>query len=270
MRRLPSTLYVTVLLLVGFLYLPLVVVALYAFNGSSNLSWPLHGLGLHWFHVLFSDPNFSAAFKTSAEVAVVVAVTSSVLATGAALVFTRTRSLLTRILLAMTLLPAMLPPLFLAIALFTAMGYFQIQPGFVPIVIGHLLIVIPFVLVVIAARLQRLEPELDEAARDLGSGGIQTFRRITFPLILPAVAGAALLAFAFSFDEVLVTNFTSGTTTTLPVYVYSKLHRSIDPSINAVATLLMAVPWIALAASLPFFRRSIRTTQAPERRASNG
>ena len=104
----------------------------------------------------------------------------------------------------------------------------------------------------------QLEPELDEAARDLGSGPFQTFRRITLPLIFPAIAGAALLAFAFSFDEVLVTNFTSGTTVTLPVYVYSKLHRSIDPSINAVATLLMAVPWLALAIAVPFFRRTGR------------
>lgn len=268
MMRRPSLLLVVVLALIAFLYLPLVVVALYAFNGGSNLSWPLHGLGLHWFHVLFSDPAFSAAFQTSAKAAVVVAFGSSLIATGAAIVFTRVRSLATRILQALTLVPAMLPPLFLAIALFTAMDYFQIQPGFGPIVIGHLLIVIPFVLVVIATRLQRVEPELDEAARDLGAGAFQTFRRITFPLILPAVAGAALLAFAFSFDEVLVTNFTSGTSTTLPVYVYSKLHRSIDPSINAVALLLMAVPWIALAVSVPFFRRAGRVATPPQAEAS--
>jgi ABC-type spermidine/putrescine transport system permease subunit II len=258
MSRRPSVLPIVVGLLVIFLYLPLIVVVLYAFNGGSNLSWPLHSLGLHWFRTLFSDPAFSSAFRTSAEVAVVVAVTSAVIATGAALVFTRFHSPVTRILLVITLVPAMLPPLFLAIALFTAMDYFKVQPGFGPIVLGHLLIVIPFVLVVIAARLQRLEPELDEAARDLGAGPLQTFRRITLPLIFPAVAGAALLAFAFSFDEVLITNFTSGTTTTLPVYVYSKLHRTIDPSINAVASLLMIVPWVALAISVPLFRRSTR------------
>lgn len=260
MKRRPSVLFAVVIVLVAFLYLPLVVVAVYAFNGGSNLSWPIHGLGLRWFRVLFADPNFSSAFKTSGEVAVVVALVSAAIATAAALVFTRLQSLLVRVLQALTLVPAMLPPLFLAIALFTAMDYFKIQPGFGPIVLGHLLIVIPFVLVVIAARLQRLEPELEEAARDLGAGPVQTFRRITFPIILPAVTGAALLAFAFSFDEVLVTNFTSGTTTTLPVYVYSKLHRSIDPSINAVATLLMAVPWVALALAAPLLRRAGRIT----------
>jgi spermidine/putrescine transport system permease protein len=262
-RRRPGLLAVVVGLLVLFLYLPLVVVALYAFNGGSNLSWPLHGLGLRWFRLLFSDPGFSSAFRTSAEVAVVVAFTAAVIATAAALVFVRVRWVAIRILQAGSLVPAMLPPLFLAIALFTAMDYFGIQPGFGPIVLGHLLIVIPFVLVVVAARLQRLEPEFEEAARDLGAGPLQTFRRITLPLIGPAVAGAALLAFAFSFDEVLVTNFTSGTTTTLPVYVYSKLHRSIDPSINAVASLLMAVPWVALAVAVPLFRRAGRIVSAP-------
>ena len=257
MRR-PSLLQVVVFGLIAFLYLPLVVVALFAFNSQSNLSWPIHGIALRWFRVLFRDPNFSMAFRTSAEVAVVVAVTSSVIATAAALVFTRLRSRATRLIRALSLVPAMMPPLFMAIALFTAMDYFQIQPGFGPIVLGHLLIVIPFVLVVISSRLERFEPELEEAARDLGSGPAQTFRRITLPIILPAVAGAALLAFAFSFDEVLVTNFTSGTTTTLPVYVFSKLHRSIDPSINAVATLLMTVPWVALAIAVPLFRRAGR------------
>jgi spermidine/putrescine transport system permease protein len=257
MKR-PSVLKIVVFLLIGFLYLPLIVVALFAFNSSSNLSWPLHGVALRWFRLLFEDPNFSSAFRTSAEVAVVVALLSATIAAAAALVFNRVRTRATRLLQGLSLVPAMMPPLFMAIALFTAMDYFKIQPGFGPIVVGHLLIVIPFVLVVISARLQRLEPELEEAARDLGAGPAQTLGRITFPIVLPAVAGAALLAFAFSFDEVLVTNFTSGTTTTLPVYVFSKFHRSIDPSINAVATLLMVVPWIALAVAALLLRRAGR------------
>jgi spermidine/putrescine transport system permease protein len=256
----PSLLQIVVFGLIAFLYLPLIVVALFAFNSSSNLSWPIHGIALRWFRLLFRDPNFSAAFRTSAEVAIVVAALSAAIAAMASLVFARRRTRVTRLLQSMSLVPAMMPPLFLAIALFTAMDYFKIQPGFGPIVIGHLLIVIPFVLVVVSARLQRLEPELEEAARDLGAGPAQTLSRITLPIILPAVIGAALLAFAFSFDEVLVTNFTSGTTTTLPVYVFSKLHRSIDPSINAVATLLMAVPWFALAVAAPLLRRSGRVS----------
>ena len=125
----------------------------------------------------------------------------------------------------------MMPPLFIAIALFTAMDYLNIQPGLLPIVVGHLVVVIPFVLVVVTARLQRFDIELEQAARDLGAGVAQTLRRITLPIVLPGVVGAALLAFAFSFDEVLITNFTSGTTTTLPLLHLLEAapqHRSVD------------------------------------------
>ena len=255
-RRRVGPLQVVVYLLIAFLYLPLAVVVLFAFNGGSNLSWPVQGLSLRWFRLVFGDPAFSNAFQNSFKAAVIVAVCSAVIATSAALVFTRRRSRVNGIMQALALLPAMMPPLFIAIALFTTMDELNIQPGLLPIVVGHLVVVIPFVLVVVTVRLQRFDIELEQASRDLGAGVGETLRRITLPIVLPAVIGAALLAFAFSFDEVLITNFTSGTTTTLPIYIYSKLHRSIDPSINAVATLLMAIPWIALGAAALIFSRS--------------
>ena len=255
-RRRVGPLQVIVYLLIAFLYLPLAVVVLFAFNGGSNLSWPVQGLSLRWFRLVFGDPAFSNAFQNSFKAAVIVAGCSAVIATSAALVFTRRRSRVNGIMQALALLPAMMPPLFIAIALFTTMDELNIQPGLLPIVVGHLVVVIPFVLVVVTVRLQRFDIELEQASRDLGAGVTETLRRITLPIVLPAVIGAALLAFAFSFDEVLITNFTSGTTTTLPIYIYSKLHRSIDPSINAVATLLMAIPWIALGGAALIFSRS--------------
>ena len=102
------------------------------------------------------------------------------------------------------------------------------------------------------ARLRQFDVDIEAAARDLGAGPVQTLRRITLPVILPALVGAALLAFAFSFDEVMITNFTSGMSATLPIFIFSRLHRTIDPSINAVATLLLAMPWLALMLALPF------------------
>ena len=269
MRLRPNILQVIVYLLIAFLYVPLVVVVLFAFNSGSNLSWPIQGLSFRWFNTVFSDSGFSSAFRTSAEAASIVACISAVIATSAALAFTRRRSRPVAFFQALSLVPAMLPPLFIAISLFTAMDYFKIQPGLDTIVLGHLIVVIPFVLVVVTARLQRFDVDLEAAARDLGAGPAQALRRITLPIILPAIVGAGLLAFAFSFDEVLITNFTSGTTTTLPLYVFSKLHRSIDPSINAVAALLMAVPWIALGAALALFRlstpRQMRAREEPAR-----
>jgi spermidine/putrescine transport system permease protein len=253
-RRRVSPLRIFVYVCVAFLYLPLIVVIVYAFNGGSSLSWPPHGVSLRWFQQIFNDPTFRHAFLVSLEAAALTALIASVIATMAGLAFARRRSRVFTALEGVAILPAMLPPLFIAIALFTAMDKFNISPSLLTIVAGHLIIVIPFVLVVVSGRLRQFDVHLEWAARDLGAGVGQALRRITLPVILPAAIGAALLAFAFSFDEVLVTNFTSGLTTTLPIYIYAKLHRSIDPSVNAVATLLMAMPWIALALSVPFLR----------------
>jgi ABC-type spermidine/putrescine transport system permease subunit II len=264
MTRRNLGLRIVVYVCIAFLYVPLIVVILYAFNGASSLSWPIHGLSLRWFQAIFNDPTFTHAFGVSLEAAVLTALIASVVATMAGLAFTRRRTRVFAALQSLSIVPAMMPPLFIAIALFTAMDKFNISPSLLTIVTGHLIIVIPFVLVVVSGRLRQFDVELEWAARDLGAGVGQALRRITIPVILPAAVGAALLAFAFSFDEVLVTNFTSGLTTTLPIYIYAKLHRSIDPSVNAVATLLMATPWIALALATPLLRgrASVRLRRA--------
>jgi spermidine/putrescine transport system permease protein len=264
MRRRITPLRIVVYLCVTFLYVPLIVVIVYAFNNGSSLSWPIHGLSFRWFREIFTDPAFRHAFVVSLEAAALTALISSIVATTAGLAFTRRRSRVFSALQNLSIVPAMMPPLFIAIALFTAMDKFKISPSLLTIVAGHLIIVIPFVLVVVSGRLRQFNVQLEWAARDLGAGVGQALRRITVPVILPASIGAALLAFAFSFDEVLVTNFTSGLTTTLPIYIYAKLHRSIDPSVNAVATLLLAMPWIALGLAVPFLRgrSTLRTRRA--------
>lgn len=254
LRRL-SPLRIIVYLLILGLYLPLLIVVLYSFNSGSNLSWPIQGLSLRWFDNIFSDPVFSTALRTSFECSAAVAVLSVLVATTAGLLFTRRSTRWTRSLQTVSLLPAMTPPLFIAIALFTAMDDFNIQPGLLTIILGQLVVTLPFTVVIMTARLQRFEVELEAAARDLGAGVWMTGRRVTARIILPTLIGAGLLAFAFSFDEVLITNFTSGTDTTVPLYIYSKLHRSVDPSVNAVAALLIILPWIALALAALFLRR---------------
>lgn len=268
MRRRVNFLQLAVFALIVFLYLPLTVVVLFAFNSGSTLSLPISGLSFRWFRLVFGDPAFSAAFRTSSEAAVTVALIAVIVGTASALVFTRRRGRLIVGFQSLALLPAMLPPLFIAIALFITMDFLKVQPGFGPIIVGQLIIVTPFVSVITYARLQRFELELEEAARDLGASRLETMRRITLRIIFPALIGAFLLAMAFSFDEVLITNFTSGIDTTLPIYVFSKMHRSVDPSINAVATLLMAVPWVAFALAFPLFGRPLRRPGEGRRRSA--
>jgi spermidine/putrescine transport system permease protein len=258
MRR-PRLLTGVVCALLLFLYAPLIVAVLFAFNSGGNLSWPLQGLSLRWFDKIFGDPSFSSAMGTSAQVAAIVAVLAIVIGTCAAFVFVRRRTRLTAAGEGLSMLPVMLPPLLIGVSMLTAIAAFAVPLSLATIAAGHLVYVVPYVIVVVAARLRTFDPQLEEVARDLGERPIHVLRRITLPVIAPAVLGAGMLAFAFSFDEIQITNFTAGASPTLPVYVFSAMRRSVDPSINAVATVLLVIPWVAFLAAALILARSART-----------
>jgi len=121
----------------------------------------------------------------------------------------------------------------------------------------------PFVILIVGARLRNYDVTVEQAARDLGATPQTVMRRITLPLVAPSILGAMVVAFAISFDEVLITNFTSGTTQTLPLFVLSRLHRTIDPSVNAIAAILLLVPWLAVGVTLLWQRaRASRSSAA--------
>jgi ABC-type spermidine/putrescine transport system permease subunit II len=238
-----------------FIYVPLVVVVVYSVNAGSNLSWPPKGVSLQWFRTIFSDPAFRATFATSAWVALWTAVIAGVIGTMAAFAITRRDSVAFRWLESSSRVPVMMPPLFVGIALVAAMKTFAIDPSIYTIIAGHVIITTPFVILIVGARLRNFDVVIEQAARDLGATPRMVLRRVTLPLIAPSVLGAMLIAAAISFDEVLITNFTSGTRPTLPLFVLSRLRRTIDPSINAVATILLLIPWIAVAIAFVASRR---------------
>jgi spermidine/putrescine transport system permease protein len=243
-------------LLLLFLYAPLIVAGIYAFNSGSRLAWPPTGLSLRWFLNIVQDDLFRQAFITSLEAAVTTAVVGTLIGGTAALVFTRRRSRLSSIVEALGRLPVMLPPLFIGIGIVAFMKLTGLSPSLGTIVLGHTITVIPFVILVVAARLRTYEIELELAARDLGAPPLEVIRRITVPLVAPALFGAALVAFAFSFDEVLITNFTSGSQSTVPIYVLGRLRRLVDPSANAVAVILLLIPWIAFGLGSVLLKRT--------------
>ena len=254
MRR-PNWLGWASALLLLFLYAPLVIAVVYAFNSSRRLTWPPTGFSLVWFREIFQDDLFRRSLTTSFIAALLTASVAGAIGTAAAIVITRRRSRLARASEGLGLLPVMLPPLFIAIGLVAGMKVSNLTPGLPMIVLGHTLVAIPFVIIIVVARLQGFDLELEYAARDLGAGPHQVLRRITLPIVAPAILGAMLLAFAVSFDEVLITNFTSGTRQTVPIYIFGRLRRFIDPGANAVATILLLVPWVALAIGVIFLRR---------------
>ena len=227
-----------------FLYAPLAVAVLYAFSAKPLLAWPFEGWSLQWFEKLFSERQFRRALATSFEVAAWTAACSTVIGTAAAFVFTRRKSRLTAVGQVLSGLPVMLPGVFIGIGFVALMVLSGLGPGKPMIVAGHTVVATPWVVLVMTARLLTYDSDLDAAARDLGASPMQVLRRVSLPILAPALIGSALLAFAWSFDETLVTTFTAGSETTVPLYVIGRLRRVVDPSGNAVAVLLLTIPWI--------------------------
>jgi len=176
--------------------------------------------------------------------------------TCAALVFSRRSDRSVRAVDLLGRLPVMLPPLFIGAGAVTVVSVLDLTPGVLTIVIGQTALAVPFVILIVLARLRTVDPELELAARDLGSGPWEAFRRITLPNIAPAIIGAMLLSFAWSFDEVLLTSFTSGPLSTVPIYLLGIFRRFVDPSVNALATVMLLVPWVCLAVGALALRRS--------------
>lgn len=258
MRRhfsVPWLAMVSVLLML-FLYAPLAVAALYAFNSGSNLTWPPEGFSLRWFANILQDPTFRGALLTSIEAATVTAVVATSVGTAASFAFIRARSRSGRAVEGLGRLPVMLPPVFIGVGFVALMRVTNYAPSLLTVIAGHVTVALPWAILVVSARLRSLEPEVELAARDLGAGTWQTIRRVTLPIIAPAIFGAALLAFAWSFDELLITNFTSGQIETVPIYVLAKLRLLYDPSANAVATILLVLPWATFGVAALFLRRT--------------
>ncbi len=243
-------------LLMLFLYAPLAVAGLYAFNGGNNLTWPPQGYSLRWFANILGDPSFREAFTNSVIAATSTALIATTVAMAAAFAFTRTRSRTARAVEGLGRLPVMLPPVFIGVGFVALMQMTSTAPSMGTIIAGHVTVALPWAILIVTARLRTLEPEVELAARDLGAGPWQTIRRVTIPIMAPAILGAALLAFAWSFDELLITNFTSGGLTTVPLYVLAKLRRMYDPSANAVAIVLLLIPWLTFGVAALFLRRT--------------
>jgi len=239
---------VTVAILLLLLFLPAAVVVLFAFNSGANLSWPPQGFGLRWFRYVAGDPEFQAALRNSLTAAFWTSLIDLLVGAAAAFGIVRHRSLFSRWLEGASRLPVLVPPLILGLGLAGGMKWFDVEPSMATVIAGHVVVTVPFVLLILIARLREYDVNIDHAARDLGASPAEVLRRVTWPLVAPSVLGAVIVAAAISLDEVLVTNFTSGTTPTMPLFVLSRMRRTIDPSINVVATLLLAAPWLALLA----------------------
>ncbi|MBX3582775.1 MAG: ABC transporter permease [Rhizobiaceae bacterium] len=226
----------------AYLYAPIAVIVIFSFTTSPRLSMPIEGLTLAWYANAFANPLISTALRNSLVLAVISAVLAGTM--GAAFAFwlvTIKRARVRATLLTASLMPAIVPLLVIGIALAVLFRGIGMQQGLLNAAIGHVLISLPFVVLTMNARLESFDFSVLEAARDLGATPSRAFRDITLPLIRPSVIGAAMLAAALSLDEFVVTWFNVGNQQTVPVLVWGLMRRGIDPSINAIATVLLSV-----------------------------
>jgi putative spermidine/putrescine transport system permease protein len=234
------------LLALAFLYAPIVIVFIYAFNRSTDQSWPPALWSTRWFHVAFTDPELRSALASSLKAATGATLIALVLGGFAAFAVHRFKFFGRNTISFVLVLPIALPGIVTAIALSSAIDYghqlFGLNFGLATIIIGHATFCVVVVYNNVVARLRRTPTSLMEASMDLGGDGWQTFRFITFPAVRTAVVAGALLAFGLSFDEIVVTNFTAGTVITLPIWIFNhiRLPRS-QPVVNVVAMLVILV-----------------------------
>lgn len=238
--------YVALVLL--FLFVPIAIIIVLSFNTSPVPAFPIRGWTFHWYGRVFADPIFRGALETSVKVAAVTAIVGGLIGTLAAFPLSRPfrgRGLVTTLLVA----PLAMPGLITGVAMLNFFVAQRIPLSIDTIVLGHLVYATPFVVLAMTARLADLDPALQEAGRDLGRGVVGVFRTITLPLIFPALAGAALVAAALSLDEVIITNFVSGSTVTLPLFIWAKLRIGVTPDTNAVCTLIVCALTVLVVAS---------------------
>jgi putative spermidine/putrescine transport system permease protein len=226
----------------AFIYIPLIVIAIYAFNSSNLLEWPPPGLTLHWFPEAIKDGGARSALATSLKVGVVATLLALLLGTLAAMAVARHRFFGRETVSFLVILPIALPGIVTGVALSdTFTQILGISLSLFTVIVGHATFCIVVVYNNVVARLRRSSASIDEASADLGADPWQTFRYVTLPTMSTALVAGALLAFALSFDEIIVTRFTIGAgEETLPIWIFNNLFRPNEiPIVNVVAVLVV-------------------------------
>ncbi len=233
-----------------YLFLPVLVVFAFSFNapaGRYNFQWNHFSLNA-WRNVC-GVPGMCEAVSLSLKVALLATVVSTIMGTLIAFALVRHRFRGRSSTNLLIFLPMATPEVVMGSSLLALFVQLQIQPGFTTILIAHILFCISFVVITVKARLQGLDPRLEQAAMDLYANEWQTFRRVTLPLVMPGILAAALLAFSLSFDDFIITNFNSGSRVTFPLFVFGANQRGTPPQINVIGALMFIAALVLVAVS---------------------
>jgi spermidine/putrescine transport system permease protein len=247
-------------LAIGYMLVPIGLIAVFSFNdpaGKFNFTW----VGFtfeHWGNA-FGIAELNDALVVSLQLAALATLISTVIGTLMAIALVRHEFFGRRSANVLIVIPMATPEVVMGAALLSLFLIYGAPPlGFATLLIAHVMFSISFVVVVVRSRLIGFDRSLEEAARDLGAGSFETFRLITLPLIMPAIVGGALLAFALSIDDFVISNFNAGTTVTFPLYIYGAAQRSIPVEVYVIATMLFLVTVAAMVFTVLQQRRAER------------
>jgi spermidine/putrescine transport system permease protein len=229
-------------LVVVFLYAPIAILLVFSFNSSPVPAFPLSGFTFHWYRDFVANGDLRGALETSAIIAALTSIGAVLLGVLASIALARRRFRGKAVVSAFLLSPLVVPYVVFGISLLLLFHQLGVPNGIPTVVIGHVVITLPYTILVLVPRLEQIDASLEEAAYDLGATHLRTFTAVTLPLILPAVVSAFLIAFTTSFDEYAVASFVIGTRPTFPIYLYSALRFPNQlPQVIAVAVVVLLV-----------------------------
>jgi spermidine/putrescine transport system permease protein len=239
-----------------FFYLPIGIMVLFSFNQSRlNIVWT--GFTLDWYAALWRDAVLVRTLKNSMIVATATTLLSVFLGTVGGWLLYRYRYRAAGLLETLVFLPMIVPEVILGVSLLILFVTIGLQLGYTTIIISHVTFCFPFVMAAIQARLAGLDPSLEEAALDLGATPLQAFTKVLVPYLMPAIVSGALMSFTLSLDELIVTYFTaSAGTRTLPLEIFGRVKKGLDPSLNAISTVFILVTVFAVAITEALRRRN--------------
>lgn len=246
--RVLSGLFVTFVFV--FLYAPILIVVVFSFQGPPRLGPPLEDIGLHWYRDMFDNTVYMDAFGNTIVLAAISMVIALVLGTMTALGLRRVHGRLGALGNILFFMPLATPSLFVGLALLAYFDTVGVPLSHGTVAVAHFLWVFPYFLIVARSGLDRLDPQFEEVGADLGLTPLGQFNRIVLPLSFPILVGGAVLAFALSTDEFVRTLFTIGPDSTIPIVLWGQFRRGSDPTVNALATILLVISITAAIAAL--------------------
>ena len=255
----PDGLLIYAAMYLTFIYLPVLFLPLFSFNSSTYITFPLKNFTLKWYDKMINSPDMHQALFNSIKVGMVVAVLSTIFGLLAAKAVTRYRLKGRGPLISFIMIPLVIPEIILAISLLILISQAEIPLSLWTVGFSHLLLCIPFSMLILISRMEGFDKSLEEAAMDLGENAWMTFWRVTFPIVLPGIVASLLLTFTISFDEFVLAFFLSSTDSTLPIYIWSSLRFPTKiPAILALGASIFVVSFFVVSFAEWLRRRGVK------------